>query len=566
MKFTEKKKIILAVVALIFSVSDVRAVGQAAIPTILLAPGARATALGEAYVGLSDDVDAIFYNPGALGLQPMSNAWKIYQLENGLKFSILAGKKKLLFGEKASLWASTSDNTLHKFDGSQWLSYEVFFLEQNYNIAKVVKKYLGMEDTLSAQDSLFLDAAVKRVRKYNDIELPEDEENIPDFRIPFSVVLSGRTIISMAVDPSNRLWVSTDIGLYTYASGRWKLYATGKDGLPNALVKSIYAGSSDVWVATDSGAAKFSKGEWTIQKTAEFTGTDAVNTIMIDDGDAVWIGTTNGLVRRKGKSVTIYDSTNGLVDNDVRAFALDAERNVWAATKNGLSRYRLKAWKKFRMDGNEVFSVTADTRDYIWLSTKKGALRYYKGALETKDGKSEIVGAYWKHFHAKNGLPSDKVSMIIPQGRDVWVLTDKGIGRFDKAEKQVAAFYENLLPEFALPDLYHLNLSGTYPTEDWGTLGAFVKYISFGTSKWTDELGKELGEFNSYDMFIGVSYGTSFGNNLGVGISPKFIYSKLSDVPVGNEKRKGISYSYAVDFGLKYRDVVKNLDFGLALQ
>jgi hypothetical protein len=29
-------------------------------------------------------------------------------------------------------------------------------------------------------------------------------------------------------------------------------------------------------------------------------------------------------------------------------------------------------------------------------------------------------------------------------------------------------------------------------------------------------------------------------DNIGVGLSPKFIYSKLADVPVGNEQRRGI--------------------------
>jgi hypothetical protein len=564
MPITEKKKIILTCLVLLFSVSSVRAVGQAAIPTVLLAPGARATGMGEAFVALSDDVDATFYNPGALGLQPLSNAWKTYGQKEGLFFKFLTGKKKLLFGERASLWGATVDNTLYKFDGSVWLSYEVYFLEQNDNIEKVVKKYMGFNDTLNAEDSLKLAAAVAEVRTFNEIVSPEDEELIPDFKIPFSIMLKGESIVTIAVDPSNRLWLSTKTALFSYATGRWKRYSEA-NGLPIAIVKTIFAGT-DVWVGTDSGAAKLSKGEWSIFRTAEFTGTNEINVIMVDEGDAVWLGTPNGLIRRKGKSVTIYDSTNGLIDNDVRAFTTDAERNVWAATKHGVARYRLKAWKKFRMDGNEVFSIAADTRDYIWVSTKKGALRYYKGTPKIIEGKTEIEGAYWKHFHAKNGLPSDKIHVIVPQGRDVWVLTDKGIGRYDKAEKQFAAFYENLLPEFNLADLYHLNIAVTYPTEDWGTLGAFVKYISFGESDWTDEVGRILGTFRSYDMFFGVSYGTNFGNNLGVGITPKFIYSKLSDVPVGNENRKGISYSFGVDLGVKYRGLLKNLDVGVAFQ
>jgi hypothetical protein len=218
------------------------------------------------------------------------------------------------------------------------------------------------------------------------------------------------------------------------------------------------------------------------------------------------------------------------------------------------------------MEDNETYSINVDSRDFIWVGTKKGALRYSKGKSKFKKGKRVITGAYWKHFHSKNGLPSDKVLKIISQEKDVWFLTDKGISRYDKAERELGAFWENLLPEFGLKDLYHLYFSVTWPTEDWGTVGGFVKYVSFGENEWTDEVGRHLGTFRSFDFFAGLSYGTNFGNNIGVGISPKFIYSKLADVPVGNEQRRGIANSFSVDFGYKHRNILKRLDFGLCLQ
>ncbi len=560
------KKYLLPATLLVLSISSaLYAVGQAAIPTILLAPGARATGMGEAFVALSDDVDATFYNPGALGLQPLSNSWNIFGKKEGIIFKLIAGKKRLVFSEKAALWAVTRKNELYKFDGSSWLPYEVLYLEQNDNIKRVVKKYMGFPDTITNEkDSLKLDKITNDIRAYNGFESQEDEEMAPDFKIPFGTIIEGREISALAVDPSNRLWIAIGRELHSFAAGRWKRY-TITDGLPDSKINTIFAGTT-LWIGTDSGAASLQNDSWSRLQTEPFTGSDTVKALIVDEGDAVWIGTTNGLIRKKGKSVTIYDSTNGLIDNDVRAFAIDNERMVWAATKNGVSRYRLRAWKKFRMDGNEVFSVATDSKDYIWVATKKGALRYYKGKPVIVNGKSVIQDAFWKHFHSKNGLPSDIVQSIVPQGKDVWILTNDGLGRYDKAEKRFAAFYENLLPEFNLDDLYHLNISMTYPTEDWGTLGGFIKYISFGESDWTDEVGRVLGSFRSYDLFFGLSYGTNFGNNLGVGITPKFIYSKLSDVPVGNENRKGIAVSFAIDMGLKYRNLLKNLDVGLALQ
>ncbi len=250
----------------------------------------------------------------------------------------------------------------------------------------------------------------------------------------------------------------------------------------------------------------------------------------------------------------------------MRGISIDQDRNVWAATRSGVARYHLKAWKKFKMDDNEVYSIKVDSRDYIWVGTRKGALRYFKGTSKIENNNRVTTGAFWKHFHSKNGLPSDVVKKIIVQDKDVWFLTDKGLSLYNKADRQIGAFYENLLPEFNLPDLYHLYFSTTWPTEDWGTIGGFVKYVSFGINDWTDEVGRKLGTFSSFDLFFGVCYGTSFGDNIGVGITPKFIYSKLADVPVGNERRRGVANSFAVDLGYKQKNIVPKLDLGITLQ
>jgi len=550
----------LIFVLVVFSAS-LYAVGQAALPTLLLAPGARATGTGEAFVAVADDVDATFYNPGAMGLAPLSSTWRTYTLPNHETFIALAGKEKLFFAERPTLWAATRQG-LYKFDGNNWLDYEVYYLEQNDNIEKVVRKYLGLGD--AASDDSILKIAVAEVRQFNHLLPSDDEEGLPDFKLPFSVALKGESMLCLEADDANKLWVGTLSGLFFYNGSKWKKY-TVADDLPDNKIRCINS-DEEVWVGTDKGAARFSGGKWRAFPTAEFVKSDTITALQPDDGGALWIGTTNGLIRKKGKSVTLYDSTNGLVDNRVSGLSIDKDRNVWAATQNGVARYRLKNWKQSRMDDNEVYTVRADSRDYIWVGTRKGALRYFKGTSKLEEGSRVVEGAFWKHFHSKNGLPSDKVLKVISQSKDVWFLTDRGVCRYDKAERQIGAFWENLLPEFGLKDLYHLYFSTTWPTEDWGTVGAFVKYISFGQNEWTDEVGRTLGTFRSFDLFAGVSYGTNFGDNIGIGVTPKFIYSKLADVPVGNENRRGIANSFAVDMGYKQKNVVEGLDFGLCFQ
>ncbi|MBL8028586.1 MAG: PorV/PorQ family protein [Fibrobacteres bacterium] len=134
--------------------------------------------------------------------------------------------------------------------------------------------------------------------------------------------------------------------------------------------------------------------------------------------------------------------------------------------------------------------------------------------------------------------------------------------------------FEYLLPEFGIKGLYHsyFSLYGNYKNQF--SFGISNQYISFGESEWINELGKPLGTFESFDNFLILSLASDLEinnsqrkSNYSLGINVKFIYSKLSDVPVGNEKRKGVSYSLAADVGVLYREPFLNVfSAGLTLQ
>jgi hypothetical protein len=66
------KKIIIVLLAVAFgfgAVSQALALSQAAVLFLLISPGARAAGMGEAFVALSDDATAAFWNPAGLAFQ-----------------------------------------------------------------------------------------------------------------------------------------------------------------------------------------------------------------------------------------------------------------------------------------------------------------------------------------------------------------------------------------------------------------------------------------------------------------------------------------------------------------
>ncbi len=101
-----------------------------------------------------------------------------------------------------------------------------------------------------------------------------------------------------------------------------------------------------------------------------------------------------------------------------------------------------------------------------------------------------------------------------------------------------------------------------------GTIGANVTYLNMGEQTWMDETGNERGTFFSYDFAITLSYATKLTENLGLGVSARFIQSLLAPdwVDVGAEKGSGKGNAFALDIGVLYKNLfVKGLSFGASL-
>lgn len=97
-------------------------------------------------------------------------------------------------------------------------------------------------------------------------------------------------------------------------------------------------------------------------------------------------------------------------------------------------------------------------------------------------------------------------------------------------------------------------LTGFFKIDQNSSFGFDLRYFNMGDIQLTDELGNELGEFNPRDIAIGTTYSRKLSNNLGLGISARFIHSNLSgniSSVGGAEGKPGISVG--ADVGLYYQ-------------
>ena len=118
---------------------------------------------------------------------------------------------------------------------------------------------------------------------------------------------------------------------------------------------------------------------------------------------------------------------------------------------------------------------------------------------------------------------------------------------------EISFTYAPWLPSLGA-DLSYNYVSGKHSMGKAGTLGGHFTYFNLGEQQWTDERGTPLGEFRSFELAAGLSYGVELGAGLSVGTGGRVIYSNLTGGQgVGpDETPTQAGLSFGADVGLLY--------------
>src|SRR5205814_2057391 len=137
------------------------------------------------------------------------------------------------------------------------------------------------------------------------------------------------------------------------------------------------------------------------------------------DGN-LWIGAYGGLVRYRQGIFATFTTKDGLPDDDVTALFEDREGTLWVGTRSGGVAQFTDRTVDTRagppsLRGERVESLAEDATGTFWFATRNGLTRWRAGAERT--------------FHRDDGLPSNFVTAVLPDGDGLWVGTDRGVVR-----------------------------------------------------------------------------------------------------------------------------------------
>ncbi|MEX1188273.1 MAG: two-component regulator propeller domain-containing protein, partial [Bacteroidia bacterium] len=165
-----------------------------------------------------------------------------------------------------------------------------------------------------------------------------------------------------------------------------------------------------------------------------------VNDIHQGKEGYLWLATNMGLSRFDGSKFLNYSFKDGLSDNKVTCILeLDTSKFLLGHENGELSYFELgREIKKIQLlkNTNRIFNLMIDSENFIWISTQGS------GAFKIKNDNliENFESNNYEHFDADNGLARDVTSILEDSHKNMWFLTDLGIKRKLRQEKEFNFF------------------------------------------------------------------------------------------------------------------------------
>ena len=132
---------------------------------------------------------------------------------------------------------------------------------------------------------------------------------------------------------------------------------------------------------------------------------------------------------------------------------------------------------------------------------------------------------------------------------------------FNEKDYGIGLTYTPWLQNLRVANAYLLAAAGFYKLSDMDAVSFGVRNFSMGNFVFTDNSGQEIKTFKPMDLAIEAGYSRKLSQKMGVGLSVRYISSKLADNSIISDYKKG--NSVAADISLFYK-ATSGWNFGAA--
>ncbi len=454
-------------------VTDAKAVSSAAALYLRLAAGARAAAMGEAYVAVADDATSTHWNPAGLGSAPMSAVWN--KVEVPVEYRPITKFAPILRNSSASgfdayeVWAM-SPKGLVRFDGKDWSSARVYETTPDERIENIVARYLQTNDDDRIQEALKRISAANNPHTMDEIIAFEEEvlAAVPEDDAQREDIANELVTLKKSYDQLLIHW-------QRFARVRDKFRKDNSDGsltereldrLSVGLERSIrrylplvvelpydmnFSGDlTDIaaigrklWVGSTDGLYSFDGRNWVTFKAledgAEGGATIPSNMILTlhTDGKRLFVGTDRGLVEHFGIGWQTSGTDEPLPEGKVSGVSVDERGIIWAVVDDDIYRLQDNRWKNYTdftvgidespeqiAENFAIYKTSSEEALYLKrlialnpdLVGEDGSLKLNLGAVIKAPIVAEIKG---------------EITAVLAHTGHLWIGTDEGLLAYD---------------------------------------------------------------------------------------------------------------------------------------
>lgn len=216
---------------------------------------------------------------------------------------------------------------------------------------------------------------------------------------------------------------ATTLGLTVYdkKKDKWKTYDI-RDGLEGNRILDVIIQGDTAYVATEYGLNWLDLLSMKIYAPSQTILDNVQINQLAHDGEVLWAATRFGLYSFDPfkDDITFYSSRAVLPDYNPTAIEIVKDQ-IWIANKYGIAYWDRTSDQWWSFPGlifqGEIRDI-AFTKNIIWFATDQGLLRYSRDKN------------FWRLYDEKDGLISKNVFRLDPDGRRLWISTEKGITSF----------------------------------------------------------------------------------------------------------------------------------------
>lgn len=266
-------------------------------------------------------------------------------------------------------------------------------------------------------------------------------------------------IPTLLCDRHGNLWVGTySNGLYRIAADGAIDQFTAREGLLNNSVRSLFEDAEGtLWVGTNSGLESLASGKFVTIGPTEGLSESYTRSAFEDSKGNVWIGTAVGLNRISSEGTRVFTTKDGLSSDYVFSIGETPDGAIWAGTSRGLNRYQDGRFRHYGpnegITSPTVRAIHCDRSGTLWIGTDAGAYRlegdrfvamlpsrrwsrtYVQAFAEAPDG-TLYMGADGAGvalvkdgevtvWNEENGLPDGHIlSLLLDRSGTLWIGTD----------------------------------------------------------------------------------------------------------------------------------------------